>query len=144
MSLSEGEFLRFLSMGLDLFLEEYGRLLKEDFPKAQSLSAMASVYLELATALLRAGNPKEVSLGRGYVYLLRAVGIDLYKIGSSEDRIESSAESSQQVSVLEFRKSANPSSEQRRIQSRFQSNQVTQEWFNFSEAELSLVRQQFN
>jgi hypothetical protein len=70
MSLSEGEFLRFLSMGLDVFLEEYGRLLKEDSPKAQSLSAMASVYIELATALLRSGNQKEVPSGRGYVYLL--------------------------------------------------------------------------
>jgi hypothetical protein len=57
-------------MGLDVFLEEYGRLLKEDSPKAQSLSAMASVYIELATALLRSGNQKEVPSGRGYVYLL--------------------------------------------------------------------------
>lgn len=143
MSLSEGEFLRFLSMDLSDFLEEYGRLLKGDLRKARSLSAMASVYIQSANELLRTGNQKQVPLDRGYVYLLSARNINIYKIGSFENGIESSAEPSQQVLVLEFMKSANPFSDQRRIQSLFQSNKVTKDWFSFSEAELSLVRQQF-
>ena len=80
-------------MELDVFLEEYGRLLKEDSEKAQSLSAVASVYVKLASELLQSGNQK-------------------YE-------------------------------EKRRIQSMFQANKVTNEWFNFSKEELLLVRQQF-
>lgn len=128
-------------MELDVFLEEYGRLLKEDSEKVPSLSAVASVYVKLASELLQSGNQNEVPFGRGYVYLLCAVGIDLYKIGSSEDDLD--AVSRQEVLVLEFMNSTNPYEEKRRIQSMFQANQVTNEWFNFSKEELLLVRQQF-
>jgi hypothetical protein len=143
MSLSEGDFLRFLSMELYDFLEEYGRVLKEDLEKTRSLSAMASVYIQSASKLLRTENQREAPRNRGYVYLLSAVGIDLYKIGSSEDGIDNFSEYFQPISVLEFRESDAPSSDKRRIQSMFEANRVTEEWFNFSEAELNLVRQQF-
>ena len=128
MSLSEEEFLLLLAMDLDVFLEEYGRLLKEDIEKAKSLSGMASVYLKFASALLLSKSQLDTSLGRGCVYLLHAVGIDLYKIGSSDDELKSPA-NSQQVLVLEVMHCANPSREKERIQSMFQASKVANEWF---------------